>query len=138
MESQRIAIVGYGSAGQASAVLLERDGHEVTVFERVTKPGPVGAGFLLQPSGLQVLWRMGLLEPVLRHGARVDRLFGDTPCGRAAEFPEIDRRITDEEYEACESYMEELGIIDGYVQQKESAEAAFIPAFDGTGVLRKR
>ena len=61
-----------------------------------------------------------------------------TPCGRAAEFPEIDRRITDEEYEACESYMEELGIIDGYVQQKESAEAAFIPAFDGTGVLRKR
>ena len=47
-----------------------------------------------------------------------------TPCGRAAEFPEIDRRITDEEYEACESYMEELGIIDGYVQQKESAEAA--------------
>ena len=61
-----------------------------------------------------------------------------TPCGRAAEFPVIDRRITDEEYEACETYMEELGIIDGYVQQKESAEVAFIPAFDGTGVLRKR
>ena len=96
MESQRIAIVGYGSAGQASAVLLERDGHEVTVFERVTKPGPVGAGFLLQPSGLQVLWRMGLLEPVLRHGARVDRLFGDTPCGRAVmdmRYAGLDRRL---------------------------------------------
>ena len=96
MESQRIAIVGYGSAGQASAVLLERDGHEVTVFERVTKPGPVGAGFLLQPNGLQVLWRMGLLEPVLRHGARVDRLFGDTPCGRAVmdmRYAGLDRRL---------------------------------------------
>ena len=59
-----------------------------------------------------------------------------TPYGQASEFPEINRKITDEEYEACESYMEELGIIDGYVQQKESSDKAFIPAFDGTGVLR--
>ena len=77
-----IAIIGYGTAGQACAVQLGRDGHDVTVFERVPQPGPVGAGFLLQPSGLQELWRMGLLEQVLAHGARVDRLFGDTPCGR--------------------------------------------------------
>ncbi|MGY1519591.1 FAD-dependent oxidoreductase [Luteimonas sp. A482] len=80
---RRIAIVGYGSAGQCAAVLLERDGHCVEVFERVPEPGPVGAGFLLQPSGLQVLWRMGLLPQVLAHGAVVERLFGDTPCGRA-------------------------------------------------------
>lgn len=59
------------------------------------------------------------------------------PCGRAAEFPEINRRITDEEYEECESYMEEMGIIDGYVQQKDSSDKIFIPAFDGTGVLKK-
>src|SRR5690606_18202416 len=82
MEQLRIAIVGYGTAGQAAAVLLTRDGHDVSVFERVPEPGPVGAGFLLQPSGLQVLWRMGLLPSVMAHGARVDRLFGDTPCGR--------------------------------------------------------
>ena len=60
-----------------------------------------------------------------------------TPYGRAAEFPEINRKITDEEYEECESYMEELGIIDGYVQQKESSDKAFIPAFDGTGVEKQ-
>ena len=97
MTPRRIAIVGYGSAGQAAAVLLARDGHEVSVFERVPQPGPVGAGFLLQPSGLQVLWRMGLLEPVLRHGARVDRLFGDTPCGRAVmdmRYAGLDRRLS--------------------------------------------
>ena len=81
--NRRIAIVGYGSAGQCAAVLLERDGHRVEVFERVPQPGPAGAGFLLQPSGLQVLWRMGLLPQVLAHGAAVERLFGDTPCGRA-------------------------------------------------------
>lgn len=57
-----------------------------------------------------------------------------TPYGRAEEFPEINRKITDEEYAEAEAYMEELGIVDGYVQQKESAKEAFIPAFDGTGV----
>ena len=59
------------------------------------------------------------------------------PCGRAAEFPEINRPITDEEYEECESCMEALGIDEGYVQQKASSDKMFIPAFDGTGVLKK-
>ena len=32
--------------------------------------------------------------------------------------------------------MEELGIEDGYIQQKESSDRSFIPVFDGTGVER--
>ncbi|PSD28826.1 FAD-dependent monooxygenase, partial [Stenotrophomonas maltophilia] len=63
-ERLRIAVIGYGTAGQALSILLSRDGHEVEIFERVPTPGPVGAGFLLQPSGLQVLWQMGLLDAV--------------------------------------------------------------------------
>ena len=77
-----IAIIGYGTAGQALALLLGRDGHRVQVFERAAQPGPVGAGFLLQPTGLQVLWQMGLLPAALMHGAPVTRLYGETPCGR--------------------------------------------------------
>jgi len=82
-ERLRIAVIGYGTAGQAFAILLTRDGHEVEIFERVPTPGPVGAGFLLQPSGLQVLWQMGLLDGVRAHAAPVHRLYGDTPCERA-------------------------------------------------------
>ncbi|MFL6587741.1 MAG: FAD-dependent oxidoreductase [Luteimonas sp.] len=96
MTSLRIAIVGYGTAGQAAAVLLARDGHRIEVFERAPEPGPVGAGFLLQPTGLQVLWRMGLLDQVLAHGARVDRLYGETPCGRAVmdmRYAALDARL---------------------------------------------
>ena len=69
-----VAIVGYGTAGQTAAILLARDGHRVEVFEQAPEPRPVGAGFLLQPTGLQVLWSMGLLAPVLAHGAPVTRL----------------------------------------------------------------
>ena len=78
-----IAIIGYGTAGQAAAILLSRDGHRVEVFERAQELGPVGAGFLLQPTGLQVLWEMGVLDQALAHGRAVQRLYGETPCGRA-------------------------------------------------------
>jgi 2-polyprenyl-6-methoxyphenol hydroxylase-like FAD-dependent oxidoreductase len=44
--------------------------------------GPVGAGILLQPTGLWVLWRMGLLGEALKYGAPVRRLFGDSVTGR--------------------------------------------------------
>lgn len=79
----RIGIVGYGSGGQAAALLLSRDGHDVEVFERAPVLGPVGAGFLLQPTGLAVLWELGLLDAALRYGARVRRLYGETVAGRA-------------------------------------------------------
>lgn len=60
----RIAIAGLGIGGGAAAIALARSGHEVTVFEQAAAPGPVGAGFLLQPSGQDVMSRLGLLAPV--------------------------------------------------------------------------
>ena len=56
------------------------------------------------------------------------------PCGRASEYPEIDRPLTDEEYDEAEQYLFDSGIEDGFVQEKSSASEGFIPAFDGTGI----
>ncbi len=92
----RIAVVGYGSGGQAAALALARDGHSVDIFERVPAPGPVGAGFLLQPTGLQALWRLGLLEQACALGAPVTRLYGETPQGRAVmdmRYAALDPRL---------------------------------------------
>lgn len=70
----RVAIVGCGTAGPAAAVLLSRLGHEVVLFERAEECKAVGAGFLLQPSGMSVLKELGILDGVLAHAARVERL----------------------------------------------------------------
>lgn len=56
-----------------------------------------------------------------------------TPCGRAADFPEIDRRITRREYDKVLSRLLELEL-DGYVQELSSAKEEYIPPFDLTGV----
>lgn len=69
-----IAVVGLGSAGPASATLLARQGHRVELFERAPACEPVGAGFLLQPSGMAVLSELGILDPILDRGARIERL----------------------------------------------------------------
>lgn len=93
---RHVAIVGYGTAGQACALALADAGFEVEVFERVPDPGPVGAGFLLQPTGLQALWRLGLLDAVRRHGAPVHRLHGANPRGRTVmdmRYADLDARL---------------------------------------------
>lgn len=56
------------------------------------------------------------------------------PSGRANEYPEINRKVTDEEYKELESYLLQSTIEDGFVQEGDAACKDFIPCFDGTGV----
>jgi len=78
----RVAVVGCGTAGGAAALLLARAGHRVTVYERVPDPRPVGAGIVLQPTGISVLARLGLLGEVVARGARLEALRCVTSRGR--------------------------------------------------------
>lgn len=78
----RIGIIGCGVAGQAAAIALSRAGHTIDVFERFATARPLGAGLLLQPSGLAVLERFGLREKAEGFGAPVHRLDGRIPGGR--------------------------------------------------------
>lgn len=77
-----IAVVGCGSAGPAAALYLHRSGHRVHVFERAPELLPVGAGFLLQPTGLDVVDELGVLPLLVDHGAPVARLRCETRGGR--------------------------------------------------------
>lgn len=77
-----IAIVGYGTAGQAVARFLRRQGHRLEIFERAPQPGPVGAGLLLQPTGLGVLADLGLVDAAVACGEPIVQLTGTTSSGR--------------------------------------------------------
>jgi phytoene dehydrogenase-like protein len=76
-----IGIVGAGFAGAAAALFLAERGHRVRVYEEAPEPEPVGAGILMQPSGLSVLCDLGLLEGAIARGSRVDALECITPSG---------------------------------------------------------
>lgn len=55
------------------------------------------------------------------------------PLGRAADYPEINRRVRPSEVRAAETYMADLGL-EGFTQGTEAAQAEYIPPFDLTGV----
>jgi 2-polyprenyl-6-methoxyphenol hydroxylase-like FAD-dependent oxidoreductase len=86
-----IAIVGYGAAGQAASLFLSEQGHALSVFEQADSPGPVGTGFLLQPTGLDVLARLGLSAQVIAQGQRIERLYGCSANGHGV----MDMRYSD-------------------------------------------
>lgn len=80
----RIAVVGSGTGGAASALLLARDGHAVEIFERVPDPRPVGAGLLLQPLGQRILGTLGLADELAAKSTPVRSIDGRAggPSGR--------------------------------------------------------
>ncbi len=57
-------------------MLLARDGHHVTIYERFDAPAPLGSGLMIQPTGLAVLRALGLDGALIARSARIDRLFG--------------------------------------------------------------
>lgn len=76
MQRLEIAVAGCGPGGLAAALMLHRDGHHVTLFERFGAPKPIGSGLMIQPTGLAVLRTLNLDLDLIEQGARVDRLFG--------------------------------------------------------------
>ena len=57
-----------------------------------------------------------------------------TPLSHVASYPELNRLVTEEEYEEVVDFAIDLGIENGFVQEGETAEESFIPDFDGEGV----
>lgn len=55
------------------------------------------------------------------------------PWGKAAEYPEINRRLRKGEARKAAEYMELLGL-DGFVQEQSAASDQFIPDFDFSGL----
>lgn len=56
------------------------------------------------------------------------------PCHESARYPEINRRLTTLEYRRVLNHFERLGFRHGYCQQRNSADAGFVPDFNLDGV----
>jgi 2-polyprenyl-6-methoxyphenol hydroxylase-like FAD-dependent oxidoreductase len=80
---RHVVVAGAGIGGAAVALLLVRRGMRVTLLERVAEPGAVGAGILLQPNGLAVLYGLGLR----------DALAARARAGREIRIADADGRL---------------------------------------------
>ncbi len=61
-----------------------------------------------------------------------------TPLAHVKDYPELTKRVSEEAYAHLVHYAEQLGIMNGFTQEREVAEESFIPHFDCEGVLSTR
>lgn len=57
-----------------------------------------------------------------------------TPLSNVAGYPELNRRVTQREYDEVVDFAISLGIDHGFIQEGDTAEESFIPEFNGEGV----
>ena len=58
-----------------------------------------------------------------------------TPINRIKEYDNLNRRVTKKEYDEVVDYAIELGVVNGFIQEGDTADESFIPEFDYTGLL---
>lgn len=58
-----------------------------------------------------------------------------TPLPQVVSYPELNRTVTDAEYEKLVDYALSIGIEQAFIQEDGVEKDSFIPAFDGKGIL---
>lgn len=58
-----------------------------------------------------------------------------TPLPHVSAYPEINRKVTEAEYDEVVDFAIELGVEQGFIQEGDTASESFIPAFDFTGLF---
>ncbi|TAE15932.1 MAG: FAD-dependent monooxygenase [Bacteroidetes bacterium] len=71
----RVAILGAGIAGLATAKMLIDQGHDVTVYEKLPNYRAIGLGFVLLPNGVHALKQMGIFSKVLPHAETLQNVY---------------------------------------------------------------
>lgn len=67
-------------------------------------------------------------------GAWISLMAQYLPFGDVQGLDQLDRRLTEEEYESVVDHLMELGLEDGFVQELSSSDEKYIPSFDLTGI----
>ncbi|BCN29319.1 radical SAM protein [Anaeromicropila herbilytica] len=74
------------------------------------------------------------LFDTFRHSIYISIMNQYTPIAVIERYPELNRTITESEYEKLVDYAIDLGLENGFIQEGETASESFIPEFNDEGV----
>ena len=81
-----------------------------------------------------------IIDYIAEHypGAWISLMAQYLPFGDVQGVDELDRRLTQEEYDRVANHLIDIGLEDGFVQELSSSDEVYIPKFDLTGVEVQR
>ncbi|MEL6555183.1 MAG: FAD-dependent urate hydroxylase HpxO [Cyanobacteria bacterium J06621_11] len=74
MYGLKAIIIGAGIGGLTTGIALKQAGYDVTIYDRVSKLRPAGAGISLWSNGVKVLNRLGLGDEMAAIGGEMNRM----------------------------------------------------------------
>ena len=91
---------------------------------------------LILPNNLENTFRViDWVEKTFSSGQVLFSLMSQfTPAGDLTDYPELQRRLTQDEYDLCYDYLADSDIEDGFFQELSSAKEEYIPPFNLEGV----
>ena len=110
---------------------LEYDGGEENIL---IKRGVI-IRHLVLPGGVEDSKKIvGYLRDTYGDNVYISIMNQYTPTGDICGYPELMRKVTEEEYEEVLDYAIDIGVEKGFIQEGDTAEESFIPAFDNEGI----
>ena len=79
---KKIAIIGGGIAGLTFAHCLSKEKYDINIFEKKKVFGEVGAAISVFPNALDVIDKIGLLDPILQTSGKFENVFLKTKNGQ--------------------------------------------------------
>ena len=119
----------FDAASAAIKEMCRQTGVPVYDENGVMKKGTLVRHLILPGLTGESMRLLSWIRDELPAGTPVSLMRQYVPCN-GVEIPGLDRRITEEEYRRVRDHMETLGL-PGYEQEAASAEADFIPSFNG-------
>ena len=122
-------------AGPALKEMLRQTGPVVLDDEGLIKSGVIVRHLILPGCAEESMEILDWIADNLP-GAWVSLMAQYLPFGNVKGLDELERRVTQEEYDLVVDHLMDLGLEDGFVQELSSSDEKYIPSFDLTGVNR--
>ena len=122
-------------ASAAILAMYEQVGNPMYNADRIMRSGLIVRHLILPGQVENSLRVLEWIAQNLPHTVPVSVMSQYTPCGDLSRFPELQRRLTQAEYDRVFDRMLELDLTEGYIQELSSAKEEYIPPFDLSGVM---
>lgn len=117
----------------AISEMIRQTGNSVIDKNGIMKKGTIIRHLILPNNTCNSIDVLDLIKQNFGTDIPVSLMAQYTPLGKAHEFSEINRTLTEHEYNKVLNYLLKIGF-DGFVQELSSASESYVPCFDLEGV----